>query len=125
MIRVLIVGDSDIVRRTLSILLEREPGIAVVGVATDGIEAAERVGELLPDVVVIDVEMPKVDELEAARCIKQAIPNVGVLFLTSSPEYMEAATAAGGDGYVMKPFRVDELISQVRAIAAKYDQQRS
>ena len=123
MIRVLIADDSDNFRRTLSILLEREPDIAVVGVAADGIEAAERVGELLPDVVVMDVVMPNMDGLEATRRIKQTHPSVGVLMLSGSPDYAEASIAIGADGYLTKPFEREELLLRLRNIAARYEQE--
>ncbi len=121
MIRVLIADDSDILRPALSILLECEPDIAAVGVATDGIEAVQRVEELLPDVVVMDVEMPNMDGLEATRRIKLTHPSVGVLMLSSSPSYEEASIAIGADGYLTKPFEREELYLRLRNVAARYE----
>ena len=123
MIRTLIVDDSAIILRTLPDLLRSYPDIDVVGLAKDGLEAIERSLELLPDVVIMDIQMPTMDGLEATRCIKKALPAVGVLFLSTHTDHIEQTISAGGDGYLTKPPGREELVSKMRQIAAKYRHQ--
>ncbi len=121
MIRVLVADDSEVVRNAVASTLESYTDIEVVGLARNGVEATEKTSELVPDVVVMDVEMPAMDGLEAARRVKQALPRVGILLISASAEYQELGIAAGGDGYLAKPFKTEELLSEVRRIAAKAD----
>ena len=92
----------------------------MVGTAKNGLEAVTSARELGPDVIIMDVRMPKMDGLEAARLIKQASPNVGILFVSASNQYREASIAVGGDGYLIKPFSGEELLREVRSIAARH-----
>ena len=114
------VDDSGVTPDFLSSVLESRPGVEVVGLARDGLEALEKAKELLPDVVVMDVEMPCMDGMEATRRIKQTLPSMGVLLISGLPGYAEASVAAGGDGFLGKPFKPEELLLLLRNTAAKY-----
>ncbi len=118
MIRILIVDDSAAIRDALSRLLNAANGFEVVGIAGDGLEAVERAGELLPDVVIMDAQMPNMDGVEATIHIKQTLPGVGILVLSVFTDYLEASIAAGAEGYLMKDCEPEELFSELRRIAA-------
>lgn len=118
MIRILIVDDSAAMRDALSSLLNAAKGFEVVGFAGDGLEAVERAGELLPDVVLMDAQMPNMDGVEATRHIKLNLPSVRVLSLSVFTDCLEASIAAGAEGYLMKDCEPEELYSELRRIAA-------
>ena len=118
MIRILIADDSAAMRDALSSLLRDAKGFEVVGFAGDGLEAVERAGELLPDVVLMDAQMPNMDGAEATRHIKRTLPAVGVLSLSVFADCLEASIAAGAEGYMMKDCEPEELFSELRRIAA-------
>lgn len=103
-IRVLLVDDHSVVRSGIKLLLESEGDIAVVGEATDGLEAVAKVNEITPDVVLMDITMPKLNGLEAARQIRRDNDRVAILFLTmhQNEEYFFQALKVGGSGYVPK-----------------------
>lgn len=118
-IRVLIVDDVDALLVTMSRLFRACGDIDVVGTAKNGLEAVTNARELGPDVIIMDVRMPKMDGLEAAGYIKRASSDVGILFVSASDEYREASVAVGGDGYLTKPFKREELLREVKSIAAR------
>ncbi|MEV0400834.1 response regulator transcription factor [Actinoallomurus sp. NPDC050550] len=120
MTRVLVVDDQTVVRDGLVLLLGLLPGIEVVGSAPDGEEALRLVAEHVPDVVLMDLRMPRVDGVEATRRIKAAHPAVQVVVLTtySDDESVFAALQAGARGYLTKDAGADEI---ARAIAAVRD----
>ena len=118
MIRILIVDDSAAMRDALSSLLNAANGFEVVGIAEDGLEAVERAGELLPDVVMMDAQMPNMDGVEATIQIKQILPGVGILVLSVFADYLEASIDAGAEAYLMKDCEPEELFSALRRIAA-------
>ena len=118
MIRILIVDDSAAMRDALSSLLNAANGFEVVGIAGDGLEAVERAGELLPDVVMMDAQMPNMDGVEATIQIKQILPGVGILVLSVFADCLEASIDAGAEAYLMKGCEPEELFSELRRIAA-------
>src|SRR5437764_9615727 len=85
-IRVLVVDDHALFRRGLEMVLQQEPDIDLVGEASDGAEAVDRAQELMPDVVLMDVRMPRRSGIEAAAQIKDLLPHVKILMLTISDE---------------------------------------
>jgi two-component system response regulator NreC len=115
-IRVLIVDDSPVVRNGLQGILRAHPDIEVVGQATDGREAIAQAEQLQPGVILIDAQMPEMDGTEATRRIKERWPNIKVLFLTVHMGYIEAALAAGADGYLMKDSGRQELLQAIREL---------
>lgn len=103
-IAILIVDDDLTFRKTVRQLLERAPEVSVVGEATDGEEALQLVQELQPDVVLIDISMPRLDGLEAARRIKAQHPEIKVIVLTVHQEevYRKTAYEYGADAFLIK-----------------------
>ncbi|AWB90275.1 response regulator [Salinibacterium hongtaonis] len=118
--RVLLVDDQDLVRAGFRIILNSEPGIEVIGEATNGADAVRLAGELQPDVICMDVQMPGVDGLEATRQIV-ATPSIGagVLILTTfdRDDYLFEALQAGASGFLLKNASAEELIDAVQVIA--------
>ena len=115
---VLVVDDEPLVRRGLVSILGAQPRLFVVGEAADGAEAVAQARTLRPDVVVMDVRMPRVDGLEATRRIVRADPAPAVLVLTTFDldEYVYAALRAGAGGFVLKDAPEEQLVAAVRAV---------
>jgi DNA-binding NarL/FixJ family response regulator len=120
-VRILLVDDHPIVRQGLRTLLEGRPGWEVVGEAADGIEALDKIEVLEPDVVVLDVTMPRMNGLEACRQIQQKkkATSLEVLFVTQhdSPQMMREALDAGARGYVVKSNAARDLLEAVEAVS--------
>ena len=118
-VRVLIVDDHDLFVDALRALLETEPGIDVVATAPNGREAVERVVELEPEVVLMDVSMPVLDGFEATRAIRKRAPSTRVLFVTGSnaEEDLERAREVGATGYISKDKIAAELVAAIRGAA--------
>jgi DNA-binding NarL/FixJ family response regulator len=119
MIRVLVVDDQRLVRTGFRVILDSEPDITVVGEAGDGAEAVKLNRELRPDVVLMDVRMPNIDGIEAARRIIASSP-ARVLILTTfdADEYVYGALHSGASGFMLKDAPPDQLVAAVRAAAA-------
>ena len=119
-IRVLIADDHSIMREGLQVMLEESDYIEVVGQARDGKEAVEAASKLLPDVIVMDVMMPKKDGVEACREITESLPETRVIMLTASTEAdaVIEAVAAGATGYLQKVAGMDQLLGMVKGVAA-------
>jgi two-component system NarL family response regulator len=117
-IRVLIVDDHALFRRGLQMVLEQEPDIAVVGEAGDGQEAIEKAGETMPDVVLMDVRMPKRGGIEATKAIKELMPHIKILMLTISDEEADLydAIKAGATGYLLKEVSIEEVGNAIRSV---------
>ncbi len=117
-IRVLIVDDHSLYRRGLQTVLDTEDGIEVVGEAADGIEAVDQAEETLPDVIVMDVSMPKRGGIDACRVIKQRVPSARILMLTSSEDEANLfeAVRAGANGYLLKDVPPEEVAAGIRGL---------
>ncbi|MDQ3645509.1 MAG: response regulator transcription factor [Actinomycetota bacterium] len=117
-IRVMIVDDHALFRRGLQMVLEGEADIEVVAEASDGFEALERAEQSSPDVVLMDVRMPKRSGIDATRAIKETLPSTHVLMLTISDEEADLyeAIKAGASGYLLKEISIDEVASAVRSV---------
>lgn len=121
-IRVMICDDHAVVREGLRIYLELEDRITLVGEASNGREAADKVPAIKPDVVLMDLLMPVMDGIQATRAIKEVAPDVKVIVLTSftDDEHIMPAIEAGATGYLLKDVSAEEL---VRAIEGAYQGQ--
>ncbi|MQB01176.1 MAG: response regulator [Actinobacteria bacterium] len=119
-IRVLIVDDHALFRRGLQMVLEGEADIDVVGEASDGHEAIEQAEKTTPDVVLMDVRMPKRSGIEATRAIKDMLPSSKILMLTISDEEADLydAIKAGAAGYLLKEISIEEVAGAVRSVHA-------
>lgn len=115
-IRVLIADDHMLLRQGLRQILELEPDIEVVGDAGDGEEAVAKALSLRPDVVLLDITMPKMNGIDAARRIRAELPDTGIVMLTihDTNEYLLEAVAAGINGYVLKDVPAETLVDAVR-----------
>ncbi len=118
-IRVFLADPHALFRRGVHLVLEEEPGIDVVGETGDGLDAVERIVELVPDVVLIDVRLPGLSGIEATRRVRALVPGVKVAILTvsESDEDLFAAVRAGAIGYLLKEVSIEELPEAVRAVA--------
>ena len=119
-IRVLIADDHAIVRHGLCALLGTERGIEVVGEAKDGNEAVARTKQLAPDVVIMDIVMPRKDGVEATEEIRAAVPSAKIVVLTSfgTSDKISRAIEAGATGALMKTAEDRELLSAIRTVAS-------
>ncbi|HHT85600.1 MAG: response regulator [Bacillota bacterium] len=118
-IRVLLCDDHALVREGTKRLLEGEPDIEVVGEASDGFEAIELARKLSPDVIAMDVSMPRMNGIEATREIKRHFPDIFILALTAYDDfaYVSRLIENGASGYILKSVRSEELIQAIRATA--------
>src|SRR5438105_700969 len=118
-VRILIADDHEVVRQGLRSLLRSHPEWDVCGEASDGREAVEKARQLRPDVVVLDVSMPNLNGLEAARCIRKEVPQSEILILSQheSRQMVKEAISAGARGYVVKTDMSRDLISAVEAVS--------
>jgi two-component system NarL family response regulator len=110
-VRVLLVEDNDIYAEAVQILLQSAERVVVVGRARNGVEGVELALALSPDSVLMDISMPIMDGFDAARLIRDRLPDARIVMLTSSddPADRAQAEAAGADGYLTKEARLDEL----------------
>jgi len=116
--RILIADDHAVLREGMRNLLEQENDFKVVGEAGDGEEAVKLGSELKPDVIIMDIVMPKLSGIEATRLIKQASPSTAVLILTaySDIRYILGLLEAGACGYLLKSARGSEIVGAIRAV---------
>jgi DNA-binding NarL/FixJ family response regulator len=120
-IRLLLVDDEPLVRTGLRIILDSEPRLSVVGEAADGDQVEGAVERLQPDVVVMDIRMPRVDGLEATRRLVARADAPAILILTTfdSDDYVYEALRAGAGGFVLKRSEPDDLVSAIEIVARR------
>jgi len=118
-IRVLVVDDQELFRRGLTMLLAVEPGIDVVGEANDGIEGTALAASAAPDVVLLDIRMPRQSGIEACLAIKDTVPTTKIIMLTVSDEEADLyeAVKSGASGYLLKDSSIEEVAQAVRVVA--------
>lgn len=116
--RVLIVDDAEDLRTLLRFRLQKESWAHVVGEAEDGVDAVEQAGLLQPDLVILDVAMPRMDGLEALPLIREAAPGVKVIVLSgfNAATLAQSAGAAGADHYLVKGGPLAELVALAQAL---------
>src|ERR1700758_4785817 len=119
-LRVLVVDDHALFRRGLQMVLKQEADIEVVGEAPDGNEAVAKAQELMPDVILMDVRMPRRSGIEATQKIKELLPHVKILMLTISDEEADLyeAIKAGASGYLLKEISIEEVANAIRQVHA-------
>ncbi|UII56770.1 response regulator transcription factor [Cytobacillus spongiae] len=119
-IQLLIADDHHVVRRGLVFFLKTQAGIQIVGEAKDGNEAVQMAGELQPDLVLMDLDMPVMNGIEATEKIKARYPQIKVMILTSfsDQDHVIPAIEAGASGYQLKDVEPDELVRSIRGLMA-------
>lgn len=119
LIRALIADDHPVVREGLRRLLEAEDDVEVCGEAADGREVLDRIDETQPDVVILDISMPRLGGLEALERIRHRHPGMKVILLSvhGDAPFVQSAVSLGADGYLLKNGRVGEVMTAVRAVA--------
>jgi two-component system NarL family response regulator len=117
-IRVLVVDDHALFRRGLQMVLEQEPDIEVVEEASDGAEAIAKAAEALPDIVLMDVRMPRRGGIDACTAIHETVPSAKIIMLTISDEEADLydAIKAGAMGYLLKEISIEEVAAAIRAV---------
>jgi len=117
-IRVLLVDDQPLFRRALATLIAEQPGLAVVGEADNGLQGLEMARAQMPDLVLMDVEMPVMNGVEATRRIRDELPSVKVVILTVSEadDHLFDAIRFGAHGYLLKDLRPEQLYELIHAV---------
>lgn len=117
-VRVLIVDDFDPWQGFVIQLLRQQPNVRIVGFACDGLEAVQKAEEFQPDLILLDVGLPKLNGIEAARQIRKRVPRAKIIFLSSDadPDVVRAAICAGGRGYVLKSDAETALLHGMEAV---------
>jgi len=118
--RIILADDHPLLRQALRDVLEKQPDFVVIAEASDGEEAVKLATELIPDVVIMDISMPKLNGLEATKQIKERCPSIGILVLTvhSDSEHILSILLAGAGGYLTKSVYGDEVIHAIRALVS-------
>jgi DNA-binding NarL/FixJ family response regulator len=120
MLRILIADDKDLVRAGLRMILEQHDNWTVCGEAVNGSEAVAKAIDLKPDLILLDIAMPKLDGLKACRLLRDIAPKLEILVLTlyESPNVARAAESAGAHGYISKALVPTQLIPAIEAITS-------
>ena len=118
--RIMIVEDQKILREGLKALLSVHPNLQVVGEAENGLEALRKVDKLLPDLILMDLSMPKMNGIEAIQELRKKWPEIKIVALTAydMDEYISGALKAGADGYLLKESNGKELIKFINNVLA-------
>ena len=117
-IKVLLAEDHAVVRQGIREILQREEDIEIVGEVGDGEEAVQAAGQVEPDVILMDIAMPKLNGIEATRQIKKSHPSISILVLTAydNEEFIFALLEAGAAGYLLKNVQSRQLLTAIRAV---------
>lgn len=118
MVRIIVAEDQSLVRDALVRLLDMEQDLEIIGSVGSGQEMIDQVRALVPDLCLVDIEMPGIDGLEACRIVHQEMPEVRLAILTTfnRPGYLKRALSVGVQGFLLKDQPVDELVHQIRRI---------
>jgi len=117
-LRVLIVEDFEPFRQIIRSILEKRPELQVIGEVSDGLEAVQKAEELKPDLILLDLGLPTLNGIEAARRIRKLVPESKIIFVTqeSSADVMQECLSLGAWGYVVKTRVASELLAAVEAV---------
>lgn len=118
MIKVLVADDQELIRQSLKIVLDSKEGIEVIDAVADGHEVIQSVRKEKPDVILMDIRMPKLDGVQCTQIIKENYPQVKIIILTTfdDDEYVYNALKYGASGYLLKGVSMDELESAIRTV---------
>ncbi len=118
--RILLVDDHQLVLEGFKMIISKEENFEIVGEAKDGLEAVDMAGELCANLVMMDINLPSINGIEATRKIKAKYPKVKVIILSmnESQEYIIKADQAGADGYLLKSLEKDELVEAINTVLA-------
>ena len=118
-ITILLADDHDVVRRGMKMLLEDEESLKVIGEASDGLDAIEKVKMLMPNVVILDLTMPKMTGIEAAKIISEEYPEVKILIFSMhhNKEYIISSVENGANGYLLKDTGKEELMRAIKVVS--------
>jgi len=118
LVRILIVDDFDPWREFVILHLNDQPCMRVLGSASDGLEGLQKAEELQPDLILLDISLPKLNGIELARRVRKLVPKAKILFLSSNadPDVIRAAFCAGGAGYVLKMDAGGALLDAMEAV---------
>ena len=119
-VRILLVDDHAPWRQQVHSILRKQPELCIVAEVADGLKAVQKAQELQPDLILLDIGLPNLNGLEAAKAIRQIAPKARIIFLTqnSDKEIVQAALSTGAQGYVLKTDAVSELLPAVEAVLA-------
>ncbi len=119
-IRILIVDDHSVVRKGLLNLLEDEPDIEIVGEASDGDDALDMISDVLPDVMLLDITMPRMSGIEVTKEVTRSFPSVRILVFSmhNNPDYILNAVQNGAAGYLLKDTDQEEILKAIRTVHA-------
>jgi len=117
-IRIMVVDDQPLFRRAIATLIDAQDDLTVVGAAENGLQAVEMAHELAPDIIVMDVEMPVMDGVEATHLIREQLPSIRIVMLTvsESEDHLFDAIRFGAHAYLLKDLRPEELYDRLRAV---------
>lgn len=117
-VRILLVDDFEPWRRSVCRILEKQEHLHIVGEAADGLEAVQKAAELKPDLILLDISLPRLDGIEAAIRIYQAAPGMRIIFLTqhNDADLVQAALDSGARGYVLKTDAGSDILPAIEAI---------
>jgi len=118
MITIVLAEDHTVLRQGLRSLIERTPGFNVVGEAADGLEAVRLVQDSMPNLLIIDLTMPRLNGIDAIKEIKQIYPDIKIIVLTvhTAEEYVFESLKAGADGYMLKASDYDEVVLAIKTV---------
>jgi DNA-binding NarL/FixJ family response regulator len=118
-ITILLADDHDVVRKGMKMLLEDETDVKVIGEASDGLDAIEKVKNLMPNVVILDLTMPKMNGIEASRIISEEFPDVKILIFSmhNNREYIVSSVENGANGYLLKDTGKEELMRAIKVVS--------
>jgi len=119
-IKLLLVDDHPVVRRGISSCLAREEHLTIVGEAADGLEAVRKAKELLPDIILMDIDMPHMNGLAVTEVLRRELPNIKVLILSmhSNTDYVVRIIQSGARGYILKAASTEELVKAIETVEA-------